>query len=255
MVGATGLNPGITATGGLSGGGLSGNKIPKGYKQGQLQQYTPEQMQLYGQQFAHVSPESYTGRLAAGDEDIFNQIEAPAFRQFNQLQGQLGSRFSGMGSRGSRRSSGFQNTAGQLGSDFAQDLASRRQELQRQAINDLMGFSDQLLGQRPYQQFLVEKPPEQKKAGWGGALSGGLKGASTGAALGPYGALAGGLIGGTAGYFSKGGGDSGGSGINFGNFSGLFNNQGSGSTVYNDSGYNALPGLEDAFRTGNYGGL
>lgn len=143
--------------------GRIGNKIPSGYKQGQLQQFTPEQMSLFQQMFGHVSPNSFTSKLASGDQSSFEEMEAPALRQFNELQGGLSSRFSGMGS-GARRSSGFQNTVNQASSDFAQNLSSKRQELQRQALQDLMGLSGQLLGQRPYEQFLIKK--QQKKPFW-----------------------------------------------------------------------------------------
>lgn len=147
--------------------GRVGNKIPSGYKQGQMQQFTPEQMQLFQQMFSHVGPQSYLSKLAGGDEDIFNQIEGPALRQFSGLQGNIASRFSGMGS-GARRSSGFQNTMNQGASDFAQDLQSRRQSLQQQALQELMGLSSNLLGQRPYEQFLIKK--QQKKPFWQQAL-------------------------------------------------------------------------------------
>lgn len=159
--------------------GRIGNKIPKGYKYGQLQQFTPEQMQLFKQMFGQVGPESYLSRLAGGDEDMFAEMEAPAMRQFGQLQGNIASRFSGFGGPGSlssRRSSGFQTTMGQAGSDFAQDLAARRQQLQQGAIQDLMGLSNQLLGQRPYEQFLVQK--QQRPSGWGSLLGAGLGGAA-----------------------------------------------------------------------------
>lgn len=144
-------------------GGLSGDVIPKGYRAGQLQQFTPEQMKLFGSMFGHVGPDSYTSRLAQGDEDLFNEMEAPAMRQFSELQGGLASRFSGMGS-GARRSSGFQNTSSAAASNFSQDLQSNRQNLQRQAIKDLMGMSSELLGQRPNERFLREKA--QKKVPW-----------------------------------------------------------------------------------------
>lgn len=134
------------------------SKVPSGYKKGFQQQFSPEQMDLFQQMFGQLGPQSYLNRLAGGDQSAFDESEAPALRQFQQLQGQLGSRFSGMG-MGAQKSSGFQNSAGQLSSDFAQDLASKRMEYRRQAINDLMGFSNQLLGQRPYEQFLTEKGP------------------------------------------------------------------------------------------------
>jgi hypothetical protein len=135
----------------------AGNKIPKGYEAGRMQQFTPEQMQLFQSAFGNLGPNSYTGRLAAGDQSLFNEMEAPALRQFSGMQGNIASRFSGMG-MGSRRSSGFQNTMNQASSDFAQDLQSRRMDLQRNAIRDLHGMSQDLLGQRPYDNFMTKKP-------------------------------------------------------------------------------------------------
>lgn len=132
--------------------------MPSGFKVKQVQQFTPEQMDLFKSLFSQVSPDSNLSRLATGDESRFAEMEAPAMRQFSALQGNLASRFSGMG-MGARRSSGFQNTMNQASSDFAQDLQSRRQELQRQALMDLMGISNSLLGQRPYEQFMVPKKP------------------------------------------------------------------------------------------------
>jgi len=169
------------------------NKIPSGYKLGQLQQFTPEQMQLFQQLFSNVGPQSYLSQLAGGDEDIFNQIEGPAMKQFSELQGNLASRFSGMGSFGGRKSSGFQNMSNQATSDFAQQLQSQRHNLQRQAIMDLMGLSENLLGQRPYEQFLAKK--QQKQGGWGGLVGAGLGGVGGFFAGGPAGALAGANLG------------------------------------------------------------
>lgn len=197
----------------------SKDKIPSGYKKGSIQQFTPEQMNLFNSMFSHVSPDSYLSRLAGGDESMFNEIEAPALRQFSGLQGNMASRFSGMGSTGSRHSSGFQNEMNAASSNFAQDLASRRQSLQQNAIKDLMGLSDQLLGQRPVDQFLVEKPQRQEKQGWMDRLLPAATGALTGFATGgPWGAVAGGVTG-----FAGGGGNN--------NFSSLkgFNPFGSGN--------------------------
>ena len=174
MMGATGYKQGAGLTG--------GNKVPKGYQQGQLQQFTPEQMQLFQQMFGQLGPDSFLGKLAGGDQSQFDQLEAPALRQFQGLQGQLSSRFSGMGS-GARKSSGFQNTMNQASSDFAQQLQSQRMGLQNQAIKDLMGMGNQLLGQRPYEQFLTPK----QKPWWKellGSLSGGVaEGAGTAGSL------------------------------------------------------------------------
>ncbi len=143
-----------TAAGGM---GSKMPKAPKGYSYSQ--QFTPEQMQLFQQMFGNVGEGSYLSRLAGGDQSMFDEMEAPAMRQFNEMQGNMASRFSGMG-MGARRSSGFQNQANQASSNFAQDLQSKRQGLQRQAIMDLMGLSGDLLGQKPY--ALQEKPHQRQ---------------------------------------------------------------------------------------------
>jgi hypothetical protein len=143
---------------------------PTGYSS--YQKFTPEQMNLFRSLFSQVGPESRTARLAQGDEDIFSQIEAPALRQFSGIQGGLASRFSGMG-MGGRHGSGFQHATNQAAQEYSQDLQSKRQQLQRQALQDLFGFSESLLGQQPT--GLVQKPPsfwEQLLQGSGPLLSG-----------------------------------------------------------------------------------
>jgi len=153
-----------------SGGGM---KTPKGYDQ--FQQFTPEQMQLFKSMFGNVGPDSYLGKIAGGDDSVFDQIEAPAMKQFSGLQGNLASRFSGNGGgRGplsSRRSSGFQNTMSQASSDFASQLQSQRHGLKRQAIMDLMGLSENLLGQQPF--GMVKK---QHQPNWLESLLGNISG-------------------------------------------------------------------------------
>ena len=168
-------------------------KAPKGYKATAMANYTPQQMELHGDLFSHVGPDSYLARLAGGDQSLFDEMEAPALRQFSELQGGLASRFSGFGGAGSlgaRKSSGFQNTANAAASDFAQQLQSNRQGLMRQALNDLMQHSNMLLGQQPYETRLTEKAPK-KKSGWGSLAGAGL-GAAGGFLLGgPVGAYTG----------------------------------------------------------------
>jgi hypothetical protein len=179
-------------------GNAGRNRIPKGYEHSQISNYTPEQWQLFQQMFGGVAPDSYTARLAGGDQSLFEEMEAPAHRQFAGQIGALASRFSagggGRGALSSRRSSGFQNTATSAASNFAQELQARRQELQRGAIRDLHGMSLDLLGQRPYQDYLTPEGP----SGWESAISGGLPiaGAAMGGALGAaYGGPGGGWAG------------------------------------------------------------
>lgn len=167
-----------------------GDIIPKGYQKGQLQQFTPEQMQLFQQLFGHVGPQSYLSKLAGGDEGMFEQMERPAQRIFQQKLGQLGSRFSQLqpGAMSAQRGSGFQQAGGQLASDFAENLASQRMQLQRQALMDLMGLSTDLLHEKPYETDLFEK--QQKRPSFLQQLGIGLAG-GVGKGLG---GLLGGLI-------------------------------------------------------------
>jgi hypothetical protein len=170
--------------------GFYKEKIPKGYGISQYQNFSPEQMDLHQSLFPHVGPESYLSKIAGGDEEAFRKMEAPAYRQFNEQIGNLSSRFSGMGT-GARHSSGFQNTASQYASDFAQDLQSKRHDMRRQALMDLMSSSNMLLGQRPMTRELYEKAPPKEGFNWQG-LAGGAVGAAGGFfAGGPMGAVGG----------------------------------------------------------------
>lgn len=173
--------------------GYTGNKVPSGYKTGQLQQFTPEQYELFRNMFQYAQPGSYLSKLAGGgDEEMFKKIEGPAIRQFSQLQGDIASRFSQPG-LGSRKSSGFQNTMSQSASDFAQQLQSQRQSLQQQAIQELMGLSGSLLGEKPYEQFMVKK--QNKSSGLGGILGAALGGVGGFFLGGPGGAMTGSQLG------------------------------------------------------------
>lgn len=202
--------------------GRTGNKVPSGYKQFQIQKFTPEQQELFSNLLSNVSPDSYLGKLAGGDQSAFEEMEAPAMRQFSALQGNIASRFSGMGT-GGRKSSGFQNTMNQASSDFAQDLASKRLQTRMDALKELMSFSQMLMGQEPYETGLVQK--QQKPSGWssfGSSLGSAIPGAISGFfAGGPPGALAGAGIGALQGYKN----------------SGISNNSGSGAYGFPDFQY------------------
>jgi hypothetical protein len=137
----------------------SGNNLGKGDKLRQMPNFTPEQMDLFKSMFSNVGADSFTGKLAAGDESTFNDIEAPAYRSFAEQQGGVASRFSGMGGTGARKSSGFQNTMTAGSSNLAQDLQSKRFGMQNQAIKDLMSMSQSLLNNEPYENYIEKKKP------------------------------------------------------------------------------------------------
>ena len=176
--------------------GAAGNKIPRGYAAGRLQQFTPEQTSLFQSLFPYVSPGSKLAQQAAGSDEGFQPYEDYAKRQFQEQIGGLASRFSGMG-LGARRGSGFQNIATQGASDFATQLAMKRKDFQREALQDLMELSQQLLGQRPQEQFLIKKQPKQPGF-WSRLFSGAapVAGAAIGGAVGgPGGAMLGSKLG------------------------------------------------------------
>jgi hypothetical protein len=152
-------------------GSMQKDIIPKGYRKGQLSQFTPEMMDLFNQLFSHLGPDSPLSRMASGDQSYFDEMEAPALRQAGALQGNLASRFSGQG-MGGRHSSGFQNSSSQSMNEFAQGLQSKRSEMMMQSIRDLMGSSNMLLGQRPYENFLVQKEHKDTSGGWGDIAGG-----------------------------------------------------------------------------------
>lgn len=160
-------------------GSTGGNQSLKGtgYRQISSPQFTQEQMGLFKQLFSGMGNESQLGQLAGGDQSQFDQLEAPALKQFGALQGGLASRFSGMGGLGARNSSGFQNTANAAAQDFAGQLQSQRLGIQNQARNDLFSMSQQLLGQRPFEDIFV--PKQQKNPSFWSSLLGGLGGAAT----------------------------------------------------------------------------
>lgn len=152
MIGFGGSTPNVSRIGGT------------GYNQVRVG-VDPRIQQLWQQIAGGISPGlgggmDFLSKLAqGGDEEMWNQIEAPALRQFGQLQGNTASRFSGQG-LGGRSSSAFQNTMGGAASQLAEQLQANRMGLQQQAIRDLMGMGQTLLG-TPLSQtgFLPQRKP------------------------------------------------------------------------------------------------
>lgn len=199
MRGPTGANVGQNMAGNSALGPYSGQKLAGGFRQGQVTNFSPEQMKLFQSLFSHVGPGSYTSRLAGGDESLFEEMEAPQMRQFQGLLGQLGSRFSqpAEGALSARRSSGFQQAGSAATQQFAESLQSRRQELQRQAIADLMGMSRDLLHEQPYENY--KYGPEKKQQSFLEKLFQGLPGLAGAGIGGLFGGLPGAQLGGQIG--------------------------------------------------------
>lgn len=123
-----------------------------GYNQVQFPTKSPEQMdifrQLLGGSGGNIQSilQQLQGLSGGGDESYWQQQEAPAMRQFGKLQGDIASRFSGMGT-GARKSSGFQNALGGAATDLSERLQAQRLGLQGQARNQLLDLYGSLLGQ------------------------------------------------------------------------------------------------------------
>lgn len=140
-------------------------QMPKvsGYKNVQMPQYTPQQMQFFQKLMGGVGggldqSMNYLQQMAAGDESMFEQMEKPAYTAFDKMLGQIGSRYSGMGARDS---SAYENAMAGAGAEMAENLQAKRAQMQQSAIEKLLGMSESLLGQRPYENMLLQKPQKQ----------------------------------------------------------------------------------------------
>jgi hypothetical protein len=157
-----------------------------GFQNISLPTKSPEQMDLLRRLIGSSLPgmERGIGNLSklagGGDEAYWNQLEAPAFRQFGQMQGDIASRFSGMG-MGAQKGSGFGNEQNSAAMEFAEKLQSNRIGMQQDAISQLLGMSQSLLGTETHENVMI--PPKQK------SNSKGSFGSSLGSALGGFGSM------------------------------------------------------------------
>lgn len=149
-----------------------------GYKALQMPNKSNEQMDIFKQLGAGSSGDissllqQLRGLAGGGDEETWGKLEAPALRQFGQLQGQIASRFSagggGPGAMSSRRGSGFNNAQGGAAADLAERLQGNRLGLQQGAQDRLMQLYQSLLGENLFETSLVPK----KKPWWQTGLEG-----------------------------------------------------------------------------------
>ena len=152
-------------------GGSAGSQNIAGHKLKSVPNFTPQQMHLFQSLLGGVGGGAnqglgYLSRLASGEEGAFEQQEAPAYSAFNKTLGQIGSRFS---QYGAQDSSAFQNALSGAGSQLAQNLQGNRSQIQQDAINRLLGFSQSLLAQNPYENILQQNP-QKRGFDFGGIL-------------------------------------------------------------------------------------
>lgn len=78
------------------------------------------------------------------DPSFFQNIEAPALRQFDeQIAPDIANRFASMGSGGSMGSTAFRNQMNREGSNLAQNLSAQRTGMQQQGANQSLGYAQQ----------------------------------------------------------------------------------------------------------------
>jgi hypothetical protein len=75
------------------------------------------------------------------NQDFFNNMEAPAMRQFDEMGGELGNRFAAQGSGGSTGSTGFRNLLGREAQNLSSNLAAQRGNMQQNAVPQMLQYS------------------------------------------------------------------------------------------------------------------
>jgi hypothetical protein len=139
----------------------------------QVPNFTPQQMKLFRKLLGNINNSGgleagigRLGHLAAGSQEGFEELEKPAYSDFQKQLGQIGTRFSGLGAQGS---SAFQNATSGAATDLTERLQAQRMAIQNNALNALLGQSNALLGQRAFD--TIYQQPDQG-FDWGGLLGG-----------------------------------------------------------------------------------
>lgn len=121
------------------------------------------------------------------DPDFFNNIEAPAMRQFSEeIIPNLANQFAGMGSGGSFGTA-FRNQANREGSNLAERLSANRTGMQQQGANQALGYGQ--AQNNNFMQLLQQalQPTQNTYSQPTGGLFGPLLGALGGGAAAGYG--------------------------------------------------------------------
>lgn len=154
--------------------------VPTGYDLIKLPTLGPGQKRVYNQLQSTFGRGAkgldLFSRLAGGDTSGFEQLEKPAMRQLQeQILPQVAQRYAGQGIRGS---SGLQTSLSSAAEKFGESLQSQRLGIQQQALNQLLGLGQQLLG-TPTEQNVLMRQPESIWSQLLGSLVGGLAPAAT----------------------------------------------------------------------------
>lgn len=146
-------------------GGSSGSYAPannvSGYTLAQSPNFTPEMQNLFQKLLSSASGGAGQGldflsKIASGDEGTFNKLEAPAYSAFDKTLGKLSGKFA---QYGAGDSSAFQNAVAGQGAELSQNLQANRTQMMTDAIQKLLGHSETILGQKPFENQLIKEDP------------------------------------------------------------------------------------------------
>lgn len=134
--------------------------IPKGYDMYSLPTMGGGQKDIYNMlsgQFQSGAGDVYKNllSLAQGSPEMFEKLEAPALRQFEQkIAPGIASRYAGSGIGAS---SGMQNSLAAAGRDLAENLQSQRMGYMERSMQNVLNLGDRLLSTPTQQYGLVQK--------------------------------------------------------------------------------------------------
>lgn len=142
----------------MSSGSYAPASNVSGYELAQTPNFTPEMNNLFKKLLSSFSggagqSADFLSKIAGGDESTFNKLEAPAFTNFDKALGKLSGKFAQFGAGDS---SAFQNAVAGQGSELAENLQANRSKMMMDAIQKLLGHSETLLGQKPFESQLIK---------------------------------------------------------------------------------------------------
>lgn len=154
--------PSILSALGIGGSALFGGKQSDRVQQ--LPTMTGEQQSALRNALSQFASGGGTGGALQHYQDLLSNdpskmaaFEAPAMRQFNErIVPGLAERFSAVGGQ---RSSAFPQALSQAGADLSERLSAQRAQLQGQAAQGILGYLNQLLGQKSFENIYQQGGP------------------------------------------------------------------------------------------------
>lgn len=148
---------------------MSGFVLPKGYSASVIPKYNDQQQDFLKNLLSKLGASSMgaadqLGSMASGQGGAFDNMENQAMNFFNnKLAPSINQQYAHQGMLGS---SAFQGALSQAGQGVTEDMYNQRQNLQQQAIRDLLGLSERL-GTTQMSEYGVFAKPKKDKFNFG----------------------------------------------------------------------------------------